>query len=448
MPYFSLQFSSPRQGRHAFAQLRELSVLHQILPEESRITNTDEFSDYMFKGKGLGYDPNDETKRPRTGQIMPKRWRAKVLMNQRATSVADVAFVLDLQKDALGKEEQERRAIEKRIANLENLGTNAKSRALARLVQLKRMARTMEKVRKDYFSHAIHGGLKLRRNNLPDLAEARQNYQVEVDYLVENYMVIRSALIAAATGSSPSSESAEDFTALADAYCRTLRPDDDTEAIVSPETVEATERRIQFEPAYRGYVIDRLLQLRRNSLVENLKKINPSPDYHYDLTPFRAHENLIVSYVPSDSPTERIPILTRPALADGMVKVLWSDMEDAKWVESWPEFTVHGQLTSGKFWSRNAHVFGEEKGELKKLERLGQEKEEALDDMKVNEDDEVEDTDIGGGERERPEREEKTKSWLERARDRRMRDWAGSGWLDRAKEWLPGASKRKSINVV
>ena len=72
-------------------------MLRQTAPPDSMITNS-ESSHLRFRPDAM-YDPNDEGKKAPVGQIMPKKQRARVLMDQKAASVADVAFVLGLQDE-------------------------------------------------------------------------------------------------------------------------------------------------------------------------------------------------------------------------------------------------------------------------------------------------------------------------------------------------------------
>ncbi|KAL9109859.1 MAG: hypothetical protein Q9227_005562 [Pyrenula ochraceoflavens] len=458
-PYFSLQFSSPRLGKLAYAQLRELSALHQLLPEESRITNTEEFTDYMFKRKGKGYDPNDETSRPRNGQIMPKKWRARVLMDQKAVSVADAAFVIGLQDRAPEKAESERIAIEKRIENFEQLGSKAKVRALTRMAELKKKAREREKLRKQYSTSSVYGGINLNSNTPPEIGEAMKRYKRELDFLEEHYNLFKVAIDTAAVNGVSEIEDDEEVSSLAHGYLRGFEPDTAASGKRTPSEDELKEcvNRIETDQNYRRDVLNLFLRRRRDALIGILKTLPAESGYHFNLTPFYTHDGFVVSEVPSDSSIEHIPILSRPALAHGTVKVLWSTLNDAKWVEEWPPSTVHGVLTSGKRWGRNAHVFGEEEGELKKSQEQRAGRREAKLELKDKEDerlrsgteeerdseDDGKDQGSDGDGKSDREDSSKPKPWYERAGEERAR--RNLGWLDRLREWLPG---RKSANVV
>lgn len=111
-PYFSVHFpensAGASVGLEAFKSLRELSTQRQLSPDRSLLTATQNDVD-VAKSKLGGplavyrLEQSDnwrekrilEVKLPKAGELLPKKLRAKRLMDQKATSVADVAFVLD-----------------------------------------------------------------------------------------------------------------------------------------------------------------------------------------------------------------------------------------------------------------------------------------------------------------------------------------------------------------
>ena len=70
-------FPSPHAGLAAFRKLREFRILHETSYPRDIITETE--------GKWKG-------------SLLPKKRRGKVLMNQKANSIADLAAVLELQE--------------------------------------------------------------------------------------------------------------------------------------------------------------------------------------------------------------------------------------------------------------------------------------------------------------------------------------------------------------
>ncbi|KAJ5966186.1 hypothetical protein N7481_012900 [Penicillium waksmanii] len=83
VPYYSVHFGDARLGLRAYQLLREFSLQRQLAPPAEMIT---EFDKINLK---------------RIGQTMEKRERARVLMNQKATSVADIAAALNIQDKAI-----------------------------------------------------------------------------------------------------------------------------------------------------------------------------------------------------------------------------------------------------------------------------------------------------------------------------------------------------------
>ena len=102
-PYFSLHFPSSYSGLLAYHQLRELSLQRQLQPPDHLVmmktqTATKEDRARMSKEEEERWDKENEGKPFPDGyqRLANRRVRARILMMQRATSVADVAFVVDL----------------------------------------------------------------------------------------------------------------------------------------------------------------------------------------------------------------------------------------------------------------------------------------------------------------------------------------------------------------
>ncbi|ERF71707.1 hypothetical protein EPUS_05579 [Endocarpon pusillum Z07020] len=102
-PYFSLHFPSSYSGLLAYHQLRELSLQRQLQPPDYLIKTTIQTASKeqrakMTREEEEKWDEEHEGKPYPDGhaQMAHRRERARKLMNQKATSVADVAFVVDL----------------------------------------------------------------------------------------------------------------------------------------------------------------------------------------------------------------------------------------------------------------------------------------------------------------------------------------------------------------
>ncbi|KIW64239.1 hypothetical protein PV04_09186 [Phialophora macrospora] len=105
-PYFSIHFpatpAGALEGLFAFQKLRELSMQRQLSPPEDLIRATQEDIDIVKSKIGspttlqeMAIRDELRGKIPKLNEILPKKLRAQKLMDQKATSVADAAFVLD-----------------------------------------------------------------------------------------------------------------------------------------------------------------------------------------------------------------------------------------------------------------------------------------------------------------------------------------------------------------
>ncbi|RMZ91919.1 hypothetical protein DV736_g855, partial [Chaetothyriales sp. CBS 134916] len=103
-PYFSVHFPSTpagaRAGLVAYQRLREFSARRQLSPDLDALRHTEETVAQWFKRE----DPIDlhvkmldkKERPPKIGRVMGIGPRARKIMEQKATSVADAAFVLGL----------------------------------------------------------------------------------------------------------------------------------------------------------------------------------------------------------------------------------------------------------------------------------------------------------------------------------------------------------------
>lgn len=105
-PYFSIHFpptpAGALEGLFAFQKLRELSMQRQLSPTDDLIKVTQEDIDVIKSKIGspttlqeMAVREELRGKIPKVDEILPKKLRARKLMDHKATSVADAAFVLD-----------------------------------------------------------------------------------------------------------------------------------------------------------------------------------------------------------------------------------------------------------------------------------------------------------------------------------------------------------------
>jgi hypothetical protein len=93
-PYYSVHFVEPEVGLDVYNHLRQFALLRQLSPPKEMITVTKEFLEARRPTDIRDQKEWDKQNMGRVGQIMKKNERAQVLMDQKATSIADIAFVL------------------------------------------------------------------------------------------------------------------------------------------------------------------------------------------------------------------------------------------------------------------------------------------------------------------------------------------------------------------
>lgn len=98
VPYYSVHFGDARLGLRAYQLLREFSLQRQLSPPPEMITVTEEFLAAKRPRDPLAAEEFDRLNKKRVGHVMEKKERARVLMDQKATSVADIAAVLAIQE--------------------------------------------------------------------------------------------------------------------------------------------------------------------------------------------------------------------------------------------------------------------------------------------------------------------------------------------------------------
>ncbi|KAJ5160185.1 uncharacterized protein N7482_007189 [Penicillium canariense] len=100
-PYYSVHFGDARLGLRAYQLLREFSMRRQLSPPPEMITVSEEFLASRRPKDPTDAEEYDRMNKKRIGHPMEKKERARVLMDQKATSVADIAAVLEIQKQEI-----------------------------------------------------------------------------------------------------------------------------------------------------------------------------------------------------------------------------------------------------------------------------------------------------------------------------------------------------------
>lgn len=480
-PYYSVQFPSARVGQLAYAHLRELNILHQLCPKESSLLATEEHVKAWENKVGKDVADDEEwdvigntKKRPRPrpllGHKLPKKERAKVLMNQKASSVADLAFTLGLAAEAPGREEEERIVVERRVSRFEELGQKAQRRALQRIIDLNKARVRLQKLRTDYFQRRVEGRVNQNRDDSGEIeagverARLRQHLQQRT---AERNKLARKAeafdretvhdydplelcsaspehVIAAAVSrmaqitennsddiihstnqsfesqrslshfSSPEAKRAYHFVStLAEARNRTyphirkwspteammhlfglptgssdaITTDDsrsssnsagnDDKLLISPEIQDLRSRYATLNATaihHRTYDIPYLQQALEEAdaglarLQAQIDDVDAKLDEGRYVLQERGKASRPAAWEGGEGALSRpqgpdsVPTIERAPLPDGAVLVLWSDINDARYVspQTWPASVAHGELERGPKVGRSIHVIGDE----------------------------------------------------------------------------------------
>ncbi|KAL2371158.1 hypothetical protein BDBG_08324 [Blastomyces gilchristii SLH14081] len=189
-PYFSLHFASNSQGLEAYRLLREFSMQRQLAPPADMITASEE-CEILTRQR-----PRDLTEakkwdeewkiRMEKHHILSKRLRARVLMDQKATSVADVAAVLALQEQKM-KEEQEREARESELENEEEDGGDVeggeegKGKESVQIGDRDKSGKKISKKRRKRMRAAIRAQQELEKETMEKISDLERMLGVKID---------------------------------------------------------------------------------------------------------------------------------------------------------------------------------------------------------------------------------------------------------------------------
>lgn len=253
-------FPTQHQGREAFRQLREFRMMHEYCWEK-----------------------------PEQGASLPKKSeRVRMLQNQKANSIADLAAVLELQNKKGEEQREDWKAFweeqDKRVAKLERIAGG--------LLQPKLEGR-----------EKLIEGLKRRRGR------ETENQQLRTDEQIKRLEKEKAALQAQISNAKRE-------------LARRKAVEDRVQMTVSEEA-EALEVGKSEEP---GMFIRQML--RHKKLAELVTRYRPLPK--------RGPERIRTL---RELHPERVPVLWMEG-----VHVLWADASDADYAESWPEEMEHGEM--------------------------------------------------------------------------------------------------------
>lgn len=101
VPYYSVHFNDSKIGLRAFHLLREFSMQRQLAPPREMVSITEHFLDQKRPRDPERSREFDEKYDGKMGWLMEKKDRARAVMDQKATSVADIAAVLGIQEEEI-----------------------------------------------------------------------------------------------------------------------------------------------------------------------------------------------------------------------------------------------------------------------------------------------------------------------------------------------------------
>ncbi|OJJ51065.1 hypothetical protein ASPZODRAFT_11911 [Penicilliopsis zonata CBS 506.65] len=101
VPYYSVHFQDKQIGLRAYHLLREFALQRQLSPPREMITITDSWLSQRRPRDPVQAKEFDDKYATKRGWLMEKKDRARALMDQKATSVADVAAVLAIQEEEI-----------------------------------------------------------------------------------------------------------------------------------------------------------------------------------------------------------------------------------------------------------------------------------------------------------------------------------------------------------
>ncbi|PGH03564.1 hypothetical protein GX51_03990 [Blastomyces parvus] len=191
-PYFSLHFASASQGLEAYRLLREFSMQRQLAPPADMITASEE-NEVLTRQRPR--DPNEAKKwdekwkdQMEKRYFLNKRLRARVLMDQKATSVADVAAVLALQEQKM-KEEREQEAKENELENEdqdggdEEGGEKAKGKQGIAIGERDKSGKKISRKRRMRMQAAIRAQQELEKKTVEKIRDLERMLRVKIDPL-------------------------------------------------------------------------------------------------------------------------------------------------------------------------------------------------------------------------------------------------------------------------
>jgi hypothetical protein len=285
---------------------------------------------------------NKELILPQVGQLLPKELRAKKLMSQKTTSVADVAFVLGLQAEAPDPEEATRLKEERRAAWWNNISRGAKARARKRAKIQEGKEEQLEK-RRQIARNAERGGVGLNSDAVKRIAMEYGGVLAPSGHKVD--LTQREGGVIGDVAAVEERDQERIDKVGTNLRSRTSRSGD------TVKTAQGVQEREKSSPQVAG----------TGSTDPSEASIDKEPGAH------------------SLAAAAAVRAAVKKGEESREVRVLWADLRDAAYAERWPEMVVHAELepmavAKGRRMvaggtkellvprSRSVHVIGGQKG--------------------------------------------------------------------------------------
>ena len=343
-PYFSIHFSpnpaGALEGLFAFQKLRELSTQRQLSPTNDLIRATQEDIDIVKKKLGspttlqeMAVRGTLKGKIPKLNEILPKKLRARKMMDQKATSVADVAFVLEWILSGPSPWERVTQVATNRAVRAKELSMRSEKRLEKIREEMDKKAAEIRRralVAYKSLNNADRTSLHLSNNVMRELA---QEYQTTGG-------LRRSTL-----------SKRENLPAVDLAHLEEYAVRENRRTAERQETAKAAERE-ELEKFFKshdspttatGSVWDQVSVARKNAL--DTFDTNEKATKEAAAVNKKKNRNSSSSSGPQpDSDTS--PVLPEWAESSSprSIKMYWSDMNDGLFAPHWPRSVVHGPL--------------------------------------------------------------------------------------------------------
>ncbi|EXJ84497.1 hypothetical protein A1O3_05166 [Capronia epimyces CBS 606.96] len=378
-PYFSIHFpptpAGALEGLFAFQKLRELSLQRQLSPPDSLIRVTQEDIDVVKSKLGSPTDLQELAVRdrltgkiPKLNEILPKKLHARRLMDQKATSVADAAFVLDwisagpspldrmieIEMNRVARHKDRSKKARRRLNAIREEDAKKKDEIISRAALALQDMDAEDRNRLPLSDGALaqlsmehHGLIDGRKlvniDQLTELKDAAKELEgfihidpsnLDADEWNRRQYVSRVAERRAIKewfeeNDAPTTESDSVWKRVAEKRESALKAFDE-EAEANKKERQATSRETTLKRAEEAAI--RQYEQRKGTDVDTLSLEQT----------IEQHKNAALEQFEKQEKQTQQP---RPRWADTReIKVFWADLNDGLFAPAWPQNVIHGQL--------------------------------------------------------------------------------------------------------